>query len=208
MSLYDSIRNIFNAILIIIIIVLIVRKFKYSSRRFKFSLLAIYLVISMVSSLPIENLFIDYSSPDDVFAYKCSGIIKDKVYGKNSCMIVYEEKANTYESFIIVPGNNSSYKIPYNWTGDKVLKNIEAENVSAVYNVSKTNDYYLYGYCYFQKNNTFSISDNFQSDIKAIVTYNKDTSYYTYYYYAMINKKSNNFDNYYLTINDKKFYLK
>lgn len=100
--LLDTIRM----ILWIVISAIIIIKIKKSKivRKKLISSVAVILclvVISVSGMFPLENLIINFKSPESVFNYTRTGKIDDIVYGEESCMVIYSKGNNTGGHFII-----------------------------------------------------------------------------------------------------------
>lgn len=175
--------------------------FKKKSKLFKFFLIVSSILISISTIFPFENLFIEFSSPDDVFKYKYnSGEIVNYIYGNNSCMLVFKQNNSTYNSCIIPKNNNGNYKIPSNWTFENSALAI-GENFSYLSKVNNTNDCYISGKYVDNDNSTIDISDNYKSRFLTYSDYNEIRNQYNVSYFAIIEST----DSYYLTIDNKQY---
>lgn len=106
---------------------------------------ALCLIIVSVSAVyPVENLFVDFKSPESVFNYTNFGEVNDIVYGKESCMVIYTDR-NSSGGHYIIPRSEKGYKIPSFFASKKVSNKFDKEGNFDVYNVSGTNDYYVVG---------------------------------------------------------------
>ena len=68
-------------------------------------------VISLSAMFPVENLFVNFESPERVFHYTTSGEIDEIIYGQDSCLVVYAKENNTCGHYMI-PRMAKGYKIP------------------------------------------------------------------------------------------------
>ena len=104
-------------------------------------------VISLSAMFPVENLFVNFESPERVFHYTNFGEIDEIIYGHDSCLVVYAKENSTCSHYII-PRTAKGYKIPnffplqekenenelLNEMGEKVESNIvRVENTSFIY---------------------------------------------------------------------------
>ena len=78
-------------------VVLKIRKTKIVRKKLV-SFLIVVLCLGLISvsgMFPIENLFINFKSPESVFNYTNSGKVNDVLYGKESCMAIYSNWNST-----------------------------------------------------------------------------------------------------------------
>lgn len=162
--------------------------YKRHKRVLKVKLIVISFVVAMIfCSLsflaPIENLFITFSSPQNVFNYSVMGDINEVVEGRNSALILYTYKGS--ESNSIIPKVKGGWKIGTSLTYEEVFsKTLQSDSekvfMISVYRCKHTNDYYVLVSDIFSKS-IISISDNknsmFQRNKSPI---DSSTSYYSY----------------------------
>lgn len=106
------------------------------------SIIFCFMSISVMSALPVENLFIDFKTPEDVFSYSYSYQIDEIIDGQESCMLKYQEKKSKY-GYCFIPKTNKGYKIPHYLQEKKVSEKLDSNGYFEVYNVKETNDYYI-----------------------------------------------------------------
>ncbi|MGN0502731.1 MAG: hypothetical protein ACI4HN_07380 [Ruminococcus sp.] len=114
---------------------------------------------------PFENLFIDFSSPEDVFKYTANGDIDKVIYGDNSCMIIYSD--NNSQDVLFVGKDNDSFKIvtyPQYSKEHLFTKNYWSANI---YTLNQTGDTYCAGQLINDVNNV-NISDNLGTEYYCI----------------------------------------
>lgn len=102
------------------------------------------IIVSASAVYPVENLFVDFKSPESVFNYTNFGEVNDIVYGKESCMVIYTDR-NSSGGHYIIPRSEKGYKIPSFFASKKVSNKFDKDGNFDVYNVSGTNDYYVVG---------------------------------------------------------------
>ena len=172
--LYGLIRFII-AIVIFVIIFILVKKSKHRNILIVADIIIVCIIGLLLHQTPFENLFIGFSSPEDVFNYTSSGQITDMVYGDNSVMIVYTSDNSINYCFTIK--ENDTYKIvtPAQMKKDNFLsKDGIAVNITTLDNI---NDSYALG----TVQHNVKITDNSDSDYKLIPT-DFDTIYKFYGY--------------------------
>lgn len=140
--MYDFIR-IITSIIVCLLIILGLKKIKKLNQTTQIISIVVSLIFYFVISvLPIENLFITFSSSEKLFNYYSKGKYEDGVDGKDSCMIVYS--SNTSGGIMFVPKTETGYKIPsFNTHSTINISNINGGVVST-YKANDTNDYYIY----------------------------------------------------------------
>lgn len=124
--------------------------FKIRSSRIVRKKLAYFLAIALCFFLvtisgmyPIENLFVDFKSPESVFNYANYGKVSDIIYGEESCMVIYTQ--NDVSGQYIIPKTEEGYKIPNYFATKKVSSKFDKNGTFDVYNISGTRDYYIVG---------------------------------------------------------------
>lgn len=196
--LYVIIRIIFFTIVFAATFVLIKRSKIVRKKLVAILSLVLCMVICSASYLlPVENLFINFKTPQGVFNYSCNGKIEDIVYGNNSCLVF---SSDTYN---IIPKIEKGYKISTMFSTKTVCKKIDRDGSFKVYNVSNTNDYYIWGTT-ISIGNDIIITDSNNSELKIKLTKNGNTDYYTVLIYGFVNNFT---EEYYLLINGEKIAL-
>ena len=87
--------SIIRIIITIIVFIFIARICKPKKKRMYFLIIVSALCFcTVLEFLPIENLFIDFQSPQQVinYLYPSSERIADVVYDEKSCMVILEKK--------------------------------------------------------------------------------------------------------------------
>lgn len=185
-------------IMVLITVIILFRRYKKPKRRkstLAILIIAAFLLYMLSSLVPIENLFINFSSPQSAFNYEFSGSITAIEEGKNSTLILYSKNYSDLRA--IIPKNNQGYKLGTYFT----FKTLYQENLGElnvyVYKANKSNDYFLEIWGSQNSSTTLILSDNKNTVFKHVVEkYSSDVSSVRYYSYI------NNFDdNYQLTIN-------
>lgn len=167
--------------------------FKSKVRRKKafsliFAILSI-ITISISALFPVENLFITFDSPEEVFYYTCIGEVKDVIYGEQSCMIVYSTQNNTY-SYAIIPKTEEGYKISSILSNMKLVKILKQGNSAEILSLKGTTDYYLWA-TFISENSDIIISDSINSSFKSIANTEKNIN--TFISYGFIDELDSNY---------------
>ncbi len=153
--------------------------------------------ISVFSMFPVENLFINFKSPEKVFNYINTGEINEIIYGQDSCLIVYS-KGNNTGGYYIIPKTATGYKIPNYFTIKKISHKFDESGLFDVYNVKGTQDFYVFGTVHLdEKENEIYICNEMGKKIEADIVRVEDTSFIYFFLHDFPNK-------YYLSINEEK----
>ncbi len=102
------------------------------------------LLCTFSNFVPVENLFIDFSSPEKVYKYMFLGNddIKTTVYGDESAMVIAEKGENAY-SILFVPESENGWNIGNNLYAKSVCHKTHNKIIIDVKKYSNTADYYI-----------------------------------------------------------------
>jgi hypothetical protein len=180
-------------------VVLKIRKTKIVRKKLV-SLLIVVLCLGLISvsgMFPIENLFINFKSPESVFNYTNSGKVNDVLYGKESCMAIYSNWNSTGGHYII-PKTEKGYKIPSCFATKIVSHKFDKSGLFDVYNVKGTQDYYVFGTVHLKDDgNEIDIFDGSDEKVESNIIRVGHTNFI----YFFLDDFSNE---YYLLINGEK----
>lgn len=196
--------NLLRIVLWLIVSSFIVLKIRTTKivRKKLVSLLIVVLCLGLISvsgMFPIENLFINFKSPESVFNYTNFGKVNDVLYGKESCMAIYSNWNSTGGHYII-PKTEKGYKIPNYFAIKKVSHKFDRNGNFDVYNVLGTQDYYVIGTILSNKSEQ-TIVDSHNESVKNIVIKMGNTETKTVIIYSYVENFTND---YYLLINGTK----
>jgi len=191
----EPLNSIIRLILWLGISVIAVKKINQSKIIRKKPVIVLTVLLSLfLINIPIENQFIRFESPEELFHYNYSGEIYDIINGKDSCMIIYLKKDDTTGA-IIMRKTEKGYK----GTGAKRAANrFDIEGNLNVYHVKGTSDFYLSGFTVSGAKEVI-ITDS--ADNKVKTRYNIDDEYKIIFLYTYI---ENYTEEYYLLVNGKK----
>lgn len=101
---------------------------------------------SLSSLIPVENLFITFSTPQDVFNYSVIGDINTVVEGEKSALILYTNEGAISRS--IIPKSKTGWKIKIYSTNEEKFSKTWLDSGEKIYRMSvywckHTNDYYI-----------------------------------------------------------------
>lgn len=106
------------------------------------SIVLLMLLISLTAMFPVENLFLRFNTPEDVFHYTNTGDIYGRVDGESSSMILYATSPNTISEYI-VPKIDAGYVIPTYLSNKTVWDSFSAHGIVQVYWQKGTQDHYV-----------------------------------------------------------------
>lgn len=184
-----------------IFIFLKIRATKIIRKKLVFLLLvALSLVLISVSAMwPVENLFVNFKSPESVFNYANFGVVNDILYGKESSMVIHTNQ-NGIGVHYIIPKTEKGYKIPNYFATKKVSNKFDKNGNFDVYNVLGTQDYYVVGTIRTHASEQ-NIIDNQNQPVKNISINMGDAETKTVFIFSYVENFNSN---YYLIINGEK----
>lgn len=135
-------------LLILILVVLYMFFHKVAGRGTKTSVIlgAIFslAITTGISMFPVENIVIDFSSPESAFKYFCAGEIEEIIYGNDSCLVVYSDSQGTFKDCVFLKSGDS-YKLPTYFSRSKVAHVFTENGLFNTYQINGTGDYYVQG---------------------------------------------------------------
>lgn len=179
---YGIIRIILGLFLGILTYFVIRKKIK---RRIIIFILPIMIVIFSCYALfciPIENAFLEFSSPEKAFHYLYTGDVKSTIDGESSTMVLYTN--NNASSWAIIPKSGNGWKLDVLQSNKDILSKTVDRYIINVFNARNTEDYYVTIWDTFTKD-IIDITDSKGSKFQYIEEENKGTSdknvkYFTY----------------------------
>ena len=107
--MFGIIRMLFWIVIFGISIVILSKQGVLNKKRNKVLLFVIITILWTGSMLlPIENLFISFSTPEKSYSYVNSEDVKLVVYGQNSALVIGEDKEYVY---LVIPKGEKGWKI-------------------------------------------------------------------------------------------------
>lgn len=204
----DNLFYVLRIILWIFVSILVMSKIRKTEivRKKLLSFVIIFLcliLISITGMSPIENIFIQFKTPENVFHYVNSGKIDDIIYGENSCMVIYSDSDSTGSHFI-VSKTEKGYRIPGYFETKHVLHKFDKSGCFDIYNAAGTDDYYIVG-TFISKNDDINIIDSSNEPIKKIMIDMDDSDIKNVLIYS---RAKNYEDGYYLLVNGEKIVIR
>lgn len=186
MSIYYIIRYTVYILLIIIYFVLLSTVLKKKKKSFKICIAALFLIVIFAISQPIENIFITFDSPEALLNYYSQGEVVKVINGNESCCTISSIGGD--EVINLIPKTTGGYKIPNMFTSSVYSRGFAKDNSTSfiVYKVNGTNDYYIIGLSFSDRNDII-LSDNFGS--QPCITINEcvgdpNSFEYSFYYFV------------------------
>ena len=137
--LYSIVRCVFCVLIVIIATVVLLK----CRRLRKTGIVLLVVLCLVVCSLPFENLFVTFQTPEEVFAYSKSGDIIQMVENENSSAVIYQKEKDAYSIAFMIKKNNGYQISSFFSTKREVLGSYKSVAI-LLYNVRGTSDFYLY----------------------------------------------------------------
>lgn len=119
------------------------------------------LVALALCTLPFENLFVKFDSPDDVFHYMKTGEIVAIDESGSSALIVYRVREGKY-SMMCTKKKDSKYSICLPGYEKQIAQATDGKLVFSIYRVGGTDDYYLRVFGFSDEE--IALSDNLETE--------------------------------------------
>ena len=153
------------------------------------------IILTTLSALiPLENVFVTFSSPESAYNYNHSGKVKLIVNGSKTDFIVGEK--NGTDVYLIVPRSNSGWKQGMGFDTKRICNKISDGITVYVYQYKNTDDYYIV--LLNTNGGPLDITDNKNSEFIYSENANSILNKTFYTYYAYLNSYNNQYT---LTIN-------
>ena len=175
----------------------VVKKKKAKKYQLILFVTCILVLWSVSGLLPVENIFITFSSPEKAYEYVNSEKIQLVVGGDHTTFVVGKESPRKYV-YLIIPKSDSGWKIGRGLDTKLIKQKVVDEIVVRVYQYRNTDDYYVT--VSDVRGNVVDINDNNDSIFHVLEEIKG--GYYTYY--AYVNKIT---DQYSITVNGEEVKL-
>lgn len=193
-------------IIIIIALALILFLILFKKQIYKKRVISLLIVIAFLSlggllcTFPFENLFIDFSSPEDVVKYNSEFPVKDYIYNNSSCLAIGGNDG--YESFKIIPKEGEKYKLPSFLEKERIADCLFGYGLLEIYKLKNTNDYYLCGgLAFVEEEVNIEVCDD--SNLTVRSSEKNDLGYKTVWIYGAVNYS----DDFFVIVNGEKVSL-
>lgn len=189
---------------IVLIVLILIPKIK-TSKKVKGIVGMVFGVVlsTLLTLVPVENLFMNFSSPEAVYRYvKSTNVdIKTVVPGEKSDMVIAEKDENTY-GIMIVPKTEEGWEIGNLLAVKLIYREMYDGFIIDVKKYSETDDYYIAITDLTSK--VKNLNDSYDSEFVSICRSTDESQSQIVKYYTSIR----NFDEqYWIEINGEKLYL-
>lgn len=187
-------------IAVLLILIKNLKKRQAKKRDFYILIIAVLILCQLSFGVPIENLILDFKTPEQVFNFTAMGEIEDIIYGKDTCMVIYKTGKTSHELTLILR-TEKGYKIGGSL---KVHKQYLVDNISVkIFNARNTTDYYIVIF-FVAKEDSINIEDNKNSIFIKNFSLEEYNQYKTIIVYTYVDNIT---DDYCLTVNGKKLIM-
>lgn len=142
--MYSIIRLIIGCIFLTCSII-VTKKSKVVCKRILYVIFLITTVvlITILSFIPLENLFITFSSPEEVYEYVNFGKSNIELVVKgNDCDFVVDRKSDS-DTYLIIPKTVDGWKIGVGSNTKRIAQKISDGIIVYVYQYKNTKDYFI-----------------------------------------------------------------
>lgn len=181
-------------IILFFIVLILLRKRRIIKKGYSliFVVLSFVTITTLTYFIPIENLFINFSTPQEVFKYSTIGNLQKVIFGENSAMIMYSSGTGNDNSLQYIPRDNEGWKIGTSYSHSQVAVASNKDYYINIENIRDTDDFYVVIHESFAKNRK-EIKDNQNSQFGYREVKNVRTDTYHYIYYAYVKNIDNNY---------------
>lgn len=182
----------FNICRLIIFLVpiffLLARRRKLAKTGKKINAMAIIVcVLLWLSStfIPVENLFIDFPSPEAVFNYCRIGNIINVIPGQESSMVIYSDGNSNDMNPYFVARSGDKYKINLASSSYAIYHGFNDENFIIIYRYPNSQDNFIY-ITYLTNDKERTISDEIGTEFNKVIVKIPYQKYSSYYYFGYV----------------------
>ncbi len=201
--MFSSIRLII-AFLFLGCSIAVINKSKVIRKRFLYiAFSGISLILFVLSAfLPFENLFITFKSPEEAYAYYCSGEsdVELIVEGNNCDFVV--SRSNDTNHYLIIPKTSDGWKIGIGANIKRIAQKIENNIIINVYQYKNTDDSFIT--VLDTNGGEASLSDIYNTEFFPLEVTNESLNKTFVTYYGHISDFNQQYN---LTVNDIKIVL-
>lgn len=175
--IYWIIRCILGAIIFTIAFIFI-KKSHITNKKLLYavSFIIASILVSLMYFIPIENMFITFSSPEKAFNYTSSWKIQHIIYGSETDLVIASKgTTNTYK---ILPKTTKGWKLSTGLETEKYALFYKGTSID-IYRHKNTNDYYMI--LFNTDGETIEINDSLNSHFSVINKTDVESSKQVYY---------------------------
>lgn len=116
------------------------RHINHGRKRIIISAVFAVLITTVIFFIPFENLFVHFKTPESAYCYFQTGTPKYTVYGKNSAMIIADDRESENISVISKADKVGSWKISLGYNTKIVSQSFDGGNSALVFKHKPTGD--------------------------------------------------------------------
>ena len=193
--MFEIVRLIFCIIALVVCFFLIKKSRVLRKRRWYIICIIIAVMLTILSVLiPIENIFVTFSSPESAYGYVNKGEVKLVVNGKKSDFVIGEN--GDTDIYAIIPKSDDGWKLGMGADTKRIIKKISDGIIIYVYQYRNSDDYYI---TVLDTNGGESkITDNQNSEFYHLDKINNTLNKTFYTYFAYVENLNNQ---YIITVN-------
>lgn len=195
--LFSIVRLAFGGLAFLIIFGFIRKNKTRNSRRWiVIALISTIVLTTITAFIPIENLFVTFSSPESAYHYNHLGEVKAMVAGQQTDLVVGNDGES--DIYVIVPKKSDRWQLGMGTDLSCTVQTTSAGINICVYQYKKSDEYYIV--VFNADGGAADIMDNRDSEFQRSETAIEalDETFYTYYAYVR------NFDDQYsITVNNR-----
>lgn len=195
--LFAIVRIVFWGLIFMAFLLLIRKSHIIHKQKWSLIVFCVAVILTIVSALiPIENVFITFSSPQSAYNYNHSGDVTLIVNGEITDFIVGAK--DDVDVYAIIPKSDNGWQLGMSLDTKRIIQKISDGITIYVYQYKNTNDYYI---TILDTNGGLSeVSDNLGSEFRHLDKTDRvlNKTFYTYYAYI-----SHFNDQYALTVNGR-----
>ena len=158
--IFGIIRWVIGIILFVLLFCVLKRKKRkpiQEKNRIIISGIIAFLVITVLSFIPIENLFVHFKTPESAYHYFQAGTPMHTVYGENSAMVIADDRDTENLSIISKADKSDSWKISLGYNTEMAAQAFDGGCSAVVYHHKPTGDNYIFVYV---RDSQVSINDD------------------------------------------------
>ncbi len=171
--------------IIIMLFLLLRKKYLNSKKKRIVTIIVMITFIMLIGIIPIENIFMKFSSPEDVCKYMYMKDADYVVEGNENAIVFYDKS-----KILIVPATENGWKIPsINPLSKSILKIAKGNSEFEIFVYNYANDYYIV----VETKSEIAISDNRNSQFFKVSDEEYMKNYYQYRFCGHITELDENY---------------
>ena len=162
----------------------------HQRRRVILAFIVAVLLATLLVFVPVENVFISFSSPEASYYYNNSGKVKLVVHGEYADFVVGDDGG--VENYVIIPKTAQGWKVGMSSDIVMVAQKNTGDTVIFVYQYPKTSDFFIT--IWRADGGRLSLSDDQKTTFQHLNSIGRTSNQSFYSYYAHINFENGQYD--------------